>query len=629
MRVKALVLFFALVTLSVIAIAAPQAESTATYATLLAAPAAPVEQREAAALWLAALKDERGMGALIQALSDTSAKVRKAAILALERLGDPAAIPPLIDRLLDHECFYALRRALDRLDPSWRRRPEARLLFESFVQNFPDSSRWSLPGMKRPPWFALMPMIELDADGSAEFFTEVLAGEPLSSGDKSPFYWGDMIAHLAERNWHAAEPVLLFLLERDQQLGWEVAHALGKINPDWRRSDEAVALARRLLARYQRAPDADAAAHLCVVLDWIPLPEATPFLTRDAVPILKTRERWRAFRAMAGSADPQVLAFLQTFLTDRTSSPQLAGECLRTIADCERSYARPILLEVLADASRDDDTRRLAAILLLESSQPNDVEAVLEQATASGQGASLTEQLLDAVLSKTAGVGSYGMPRKDEAWVELRSMRGRDCVRKLEILAKERRQSTKVRVASLRVLSGIEDARSSRILRRLATNEAEYPEVRENALWALLKVDRPKAIAVCWTLLERRSRDTPLELIVTTVINEGEDAILRLIKLAGDFPEVRQALVKGGHAAYLPKQQAIESILILLGQDREEDRSETLISQLVDLEGDRALTRLSRHESPRVRAWTAYVAFRKGMRTSRPDHSTASTKEDP
>lgn len=615
MLVGRFLLFLSLAALSVSAIAAPQVESPAAYAARLADPAVPIEQREAAALWLAALKDKDSLGPLTQAVRDPDARVRNAAILALERLADPAAVPAMIDRLLDADCFHYLCRTLHRLEPRWRETPQARLLFQSLVEGFPDSCDWSLPGMKRPQWFELTPMIELDPDGAAAFFTECLARQTSADLDNQR---RDMVHHLAHRKWLAAEPVLLSLLKRQKERIWAVAEALDELNPEWRRSDQAIAIARGLLARYTDTPGDATRTHLCAVLAQVPLPEALPFLTQVLLSPGKSAGRGSAIYAIAKFDTPQALGVLRDFLVDPDRDPDLVQECVRAIAHWDSSYARPILLDVLADRSRDEGSRRLAAILLLKFGQPTDVETVLEQATAQGQTPSLTEQLLDAVLDGTINGVMDRSARKGETPAELRSVRGRSCVRKLEALVNDRGQPSNVRSTLLMVLRGVEDPNSSTTLARLATDKAEGRDIREQALSALFKASPSKATEICWTLLRQLPPGFSVEAMVARLSNQGDKAIDRLVKRAGDLRKVQEALIRRGYASRLPKKKAIERIYLLLGQREQEYYYETLISQLLDLEGDQALVRLTGHESPRVRAWAAYIAFQKSVAGDEP-----------
>ena len=106
--------------------------------------------------------------------------------------------------------------------------------------------------------------------------------------------------------------------------------------------------------------------------------------------------------------------------------------------------------------------------------------------------------------------------------------------------------------------------------------------------------------------------------MVARLSNQGDKAIDRLVKRAGDLRKVQEALIRRGYASRLPKKKAIERIYLLLGQREQEYYYETLISQLLDLEGDQALVRLTGHESPRVRAWAAYIAFQKSVAGDEP-----------
>jgi len=299
---------------------------------------------------------------------------------------------------------------------------------------------------------------------------------------------------------------------------------------------------------------------------------------------------------MGGTEDPRVRDALRAFLADRNRSPDLVKECLVAIAEYDGSYARPIFLEVLADRSRDEESRRIAAILLLKSGQTSDVETVLEQAVGQVESPSLTEELLSQVLRGTVNGVVSGSAQEVETRAELHSVRGRSCVRKLENLAKDRRQPTKVRLDVLMVLRGIADPNSSWTLGRLATDKAEDRDIRERAFSALAEADPSRAGELCWTLLKQRPPGFPVEYIVASLADQGDEAIVRLVKRAGDLPEVQDALIRRGYASRLPKEQAIERTNILLGEREQEYYYETLMP-VARVGGGRGA---SSTESPRV-----------------------------
>ncbi len=600
-----------------------QEDPTSSYPAQLANPYLPAEQREAAALWLAALKDRSNLDLLIQVLPDPDKRVRRAVILALERIGDPAAVPALISRLLDHECYYQVQRALDRLDASWRQRPEARSLFESLAHGFPASCKWSLPGLQRPPWFALEPLTILDPDGTAALFTNALLNGKLPDR----FITKEMIDYLGERKWAAAKPALLFCLEYRTEIADDAADALGAIDQEWPESEEAVQLARRLLARYQQVPNKKTREAFYEIAVRIPLPEALPLLTRDLASAEKADQQRSAIRAIGRVADPRASAVLRTHLRVPSLNREMARECLLAIADYRDDDARQTLLQVLRDTHRDDEVRELAARLLLDFGQVGDLEAVIEEATARRDSQSLRVDLLGALVTGTKNVarGRFAGEVIDD--VELSLVRGRSCVRKLERQACDRGEAREVRERSVTVLRGVQDPSSFNSLLSVASERAEG-ELREEAIRAMADVDQSRAAHAFWRLLEERSSGLPIIFMAWTLTGEGEQATHRLADRFADLPEVQDTLVRRGRASLLPRDKAVEAIKRLLGQDQWEHFYGTLISQWVDLDADNAVLALSQHKSSVVRAWVAYAAFQKQVRNGRPDASTGKEQEE-
>jgi len=332
-------------------------------------------------------------------------------------------------------------------------------------------------------------MIDLDPDKAAGLFTRVLS----TGGPRDEYTAGEMIRHLQKRKWTAAESSLLFCLEHRKGLVYEAADALGAFNPEWSRSHVAIGIARRLLERYQQAPNKESRDHFYEVLARIPLPEALPILTRDLSPPGKASEQRYAVRAVGRIGSPQALAVLRTYLAHSVLDAEMARECLLEIADFGNEEARRILVQVLSDTRRDDELRELAARRLLDFKEARDVEAVIREATTRGNSQSLRADLLGAVTTGTKNVarGRFAGEVIDD--VELSVVRGRSCVRKLERQVCDGKEASEVRKSSIDVLRGIQDPSSFTPLLSIASDKTSG-ELRKSAIWALADVDKSRAV---------------------------------------------------------------------------------------------------------------------------------------